>query len=34
MLDLYIVFYRIIDDTIYIYRVLHGTRDYIDILRA
>lgn len=29
----YIVFYRLIDDTIYIYRVLHGAMDYIDALK-
>ena len=29
----YISFYRFIDDTIYIYRVLHGAMDYIDALR-
>ena len=30
----YIVFYRIIEDTIYIYRVLHGSSDYIKILES
>ena len=29
----YIVFYRFIDDTIYIYRVLNGAMDYIDALK-
>lgn len=28
----YIVFYKNIDDTIYIYRILHGASDYIRIL--
>lgn len=32
IVDPYIVFYRFVDDTIYIYRVLHGARDYIDAL--
>jgi toxin ParE1/3/4 len=29
----YIAFYRFIDDKIYIYRILHGSRDYIRILK-
>ena len=29
----YIIFYRVIDDIVYIYRILHGARDYIDILK-
>lgn len=29
----YILFYRFIDDTIYIYRVLHGAMDYINTLK-
>ncbi len=29
----YIVFYRVIENTVYIYRILHGARDYIQILR-
>lgn len=33
VVDPYIMFYRIIDDIIYIYRVLHGARNYIDILK-
>ena len=28
IIDSYIAFYRIIGDTIFIYRVLHGSRDY------
>lgn len=28
----YIVFYRFIEDKIYIYRILHGASDYIKIL--
>ncbi len=28
----YIVFYRFIHDKIYIYRILHGTSDYMNIL--
>ncbi|CAM4230642.1 type II toxin-antitoxin system RelE/ParE family toxin [Lacicoccus alkaliphilus] len=31
--DPYIVFYRIIDNTVYIFRVLHEARDYLQILR-
>lgn len=30
----YIVFYRLIDDTIYIYRFLHGAMDYVNILKS
>lgn len=30
----YIVFYRFIDDVVYIYRILHGARDYIDALEC
>ncbi|HHU20249.1 MAG TPA: type II toxin-antitoxin system RelE/ParE family toxin [Bacilli bacterium] len=29
----YIAFYRIIGNTVYIYRILHGARDYIQILK-
>lgn len=29
----YIAFYRVIKNTVYIYRILHGARDYIQILR-
>lgn len=29
----YIAFYRVIEDTIFIYRILHGARDYIQILK-
>lgn len=29
----YIVFYRVVDDIIYIYRILHGYRDYVNILK-
>lgn len=29
----YIVFYRVIENTVYIYRILYGARDYIQILR-
>lgn len=28
MISSYIAFYRVIGDNVYIYRVLHGTRDY------
>lgn len=28
----YVIFYRFMDDTIYIYRVLHGASDYMKIL--
>ena len=30
----YIVFYRFIDDTVYIYRILHDATNYIDILKG
>ena len=33
IIDPYIAFYRFIDDTVYIYRILHGARDYIRILK-
>jgi len=29
----YVAFYRLIDGTIYVYRILHGARNYIDILK-
>ena len=29
----YIAFYRFIDGKVYIYRILHGARDYIRILK-
>ena len=29
----YIAFYRVIENTVYIYRILHGARDYIQVLR-
>lgn len=29
IIEPYIIFYRFIDDKIYIYRILHGARDYI-----
>ena len=29
----YIVFYRVIDKNVFIYRVLHGAMDYVDILK-
>lgn len=32
LVEPYIVFYRVIDDTIYVYRVLHEARNYIDAL--
>lgn len=33
IIEPYIAFYRFIDDKVYIYRILHGTRDYIKILQ-
>lgn len=30
----YITFYRFIDDTVYIYRILHGASDYVKILES
>ncbi len=32
IIEPYIAFYRIIDNTVYIYRILHGDRDYIRML--
>lgn len=32
-IDPYIVFYRFIDDRVYIYRILHGARDYRLLLK-
>ena len=29
----YIVFYKVIDDEVVVYRVLHGMRDYPDLLK-
>ena len=29
----YIVFYRVIDENVFIYRVLHGAMDYVNILK-
>ena len=33
ILDPYIVFYRFIDNMVYVYRILHGARDYIKLLK-
>lgn len=33
IIDPYIAFYRFIDGKVYIYRILHGARDYIRILK-
>ncbi|WP_054693188.1 type II toxin-antitoxin system RelE/ParE family toxin [Syntrophomonas palmitatica] len=33
IVDSYIVFYKVIDEEIIVYRVLHGTRDYSDLLK-
>lgn len=33
IVDNYIAFYKIIDDQIVVYRVLHGSRDYPDLLK-
>lgn len=33
IVESYIAFYRVIDDIVYVYRILHGSRDYINILR-
>lgn len=30
----YIVFYRVIDEKVFIYRVLHGAMDYVNILKG
>lgn len=32
IIDKYITFYRVIDQEVYIYRILHGASDYINIL--
>lgn len=29
----YIIFYRVIENDVYIYRILHGARNYLQILR-
>lgn len=29
----YIIFYRVLENTVYIFRVLHEARDYLQILR-
>jgi toxin ParE1/3/4 len=33
IIEPYVAFYRLIDRTVYIYRILHGARDYIRILK-
>ena len=33
IINSYIVFYKIIDDEVVVYRVLHGMRDYPDLLK-
>lgn len=32
--DPYIAFYRVFENTVIIYRILHGARDYIQILKS
>ena len=32
--DLYIAFYRGIENTVFIYRILHGARDFMQILKS
>ncbi len=34
VIDPYVAFYRIINDTVYIYRILHSARDYTRILKT
>ncbi|EGW37666.1 plasmid stabilization system family protein [Desulfosporosinus sp. OT] len=33
IIDSYIIFYKVIDDEVVVYRVLHGMRDYPDLLK-
>ena len=33
IIDSYIAFYKVIDDEVVVYRVLHGMRDYLDLLK-
>ena len=33
IIDSYIAFYKVIDDQVVVYRVLHGMRDYPDLLK-
>ncbi len=33
IIEPYVAFYRLIDNMVYVYRILHGTRDYIRILK-
>ena len=33
IIDSYIAFYKVIDDEVVVYRVLHGMRDYPDLLK-
>jgi Plasmid stabilization system protein len=33
IIEPYLVFYRFIDDKVYVYRVLHGARNYLHLLR-
>jgi addiction module RelE/StbE family toxin len=30
----YIAFYQVIENTVFIYRILHGARDYIQVLKS
>jgi len=32
--DPYIAFYRVIENTVFVYRILHGARDFIQILKS
>lgn len=34
VIEPYIAFYRVIENNVFIYRVLHGARDYIRILKS
>ena len=33
VIEHYIAFYKVVDKTVYIYRILHGARNYIQLLK-
>lgn len=34
IIEPYIAFYKVFDEAVYIYRILHGARDYIRVLKT
>jgi plasmid stabilization system protein ParE len=33
IIEAYIAFYRLVDNKVYVYRILHSARDYVDLLK-